>query len=416
MRSPMGVIIFLAIMLILDMYVFQAIKTVAHNSGAKTKAIIYTAYWLITAFAVIGFLLFVFTDQHFLGKKTRTYLFATIIGLFLGKLTGLIFFVADDFRRVIQWTAGKLLFRNTEGENLGEDGISRSVFLSWIGLAAGTTLFGSLIYGFGNKYNYNLKRLQLSFENLPFAFKGLKIIHISDIHSGSFLDKRAVEQGVQMILNEKPDVIFFTGDLVNDRSTEMIPFMDTFRRINAPMGVYSTLGNHDYGDYVSWPIDGISKTQNLENLKKVHKDLGWKLMMNEHIILERDNSGIAVLGVENWSAKKRFPKYGSLQQAYTGTNSYPFKILLSHDPSHWEAEVLENYKDIDLVLSGHTHGMQFGVEIPGFKWSPVQYIYKQWAGLYESAHQKLYVNRGFGFIGYPGRVGILPEITVIELV
>lgn len=416
MRSPIGVIIFIAIMLILDSYVFQAVKAVVQNTGPKTKTIVYTIYWSITALAIIGFLLFVFTEQNFLGKKVRTYLFATIIGLFLGKLTGLIFFLVDDVRRGIQWVAGKLLFSNTEGENMGSNGISRSVFLSWLGIAAGTTLFGSLLYGFGNKYNYTLKRLQLTFNSLPGAFKGLKIVHISDIHCGSFTDIHSVQHGVQMILNEKPDVIFFTGDLVNDKSTEMNPFMDVFRKVTAPMGVYSTLGNHDYGDYVSWPINGTTKTQNLENLKKVHKALGWKLMMNEHIILEKSNEQIAVLGVENWSTKSRFPKYGSLSQAYSGSEKYPFKILLSHDPSHWEGEVLVNYKDIDLVLSGHTHGMQFGVEIPGFKWSPVQYIYKQWAGLYEDAHQKLYVNRGFGFIGYPGRVGILPEITVIELV
>jgi predicted MPP superfamily phosphohydrolase len=416
MRSPIGVIIFIGIMLILDTYVFQAVKTVLQNSGPRTRAIVYAVYWGVTLFAVSGFLLFVFTEQQFLGKKIRTYLFATIMGLFLAKLTGLIFFLADDVRRGIQWAAGKLLFRGTEGENLGEGGISRSVFLSWLGLAAGTTLFGSLIYGFTNKYNYNLRRLKLSFANLPDAFRGLKVIHISDIHSGSFTNVNAVEHGVQQILNEKPDVIFFTGDLVNDKAAEMNGYIEVFKKLNPPLGVYSTLGNHDYGDYVSWPIDGISKVQNLENLKKVHQSLGWKLLMNEHIVLEKEDAKIAVLGVENWSAKGRFPRHGRLDNAHNGTGVYPFKILLSHDPSHWEAEVLQNYKDIDLVLSGHTHGMQFGVEIPGFKWSPVQYMYKQWAGLYEAAHQKLYVNRGFGFIGYPGRVGILPEITVLELV
>ncbi len=188
MRSPIGVIIFIAVMLILDTYVFQAVKAVLQNASPKTRTIIYIIYWTITALAIIGFLLFVFTEMHFLGKKVRTYLFATIIGLFLGKMTALIFFMADDLRRGIQWAAGKLLFNNTEGENLGDNGISRSVFLSWLGLAAGTTLFGSLLYGFGNKYNYSLKRLQLSFANLPAGFKGLKIVHISDIHSGSFMD------------------------------------------------------------------------------------------------------------------------------------------------------------------------------------------------------------------------------------
>jgi predicted MPP superfamily phosphohydrolase len=216
-------------------------------------------------------------------------------------------------------------------------------------------------------------------------------------------------------LNEKADLILFTGDLVNDRSVEMEEYMDIFKQIKAPMGVYSTLGNHDYGDYASWPFNGISKQQNLENLKKVHAALGWKLLMNEHVVLEIDDQQIALLGIENWSAKARFPKYGKMNEAYAGTEKYPFKILMSHDPSHWDAQVRPQYPDVDLTLSGHTHGMQFGIDIPGFKWSPVQYIYKQWAGLYEEGKQKLYVNRGYGFIGYPGRVGILPEITVIEL-
>ena len=181
------------------------------------------------------------------------------------------------------------------------------------------------------------------------------------------------------------------------------------------MGVYSTLGNHDYGDYVKWPYHGVSREENLEHLKEVHKDLGWRLMMNEHTALKKGNDEIALIGIENWSAKGNFPKYGKMNEAYAGTEKYPFKILMSHDPSHWDAQVRTEYKDVDLMLAGHTHGMQFGVEIPGFKWSPVQYMYKQWAGLYEEGNQKLYVNRGYGFIGYPGRVGILPEITVIEL-
>lgn len=415
MRSPTGVILFIAFLLLLDTYFFQAIKTVLQSASPKTKAVVYSIYWTITILAVIGFLMFVYSEQNFLGKKVRTYLFATIIGLFLAKLTAMVFFLADDLRRGIQWLAGKLFFTNTEGENMG-DGISRSAFLSWLGIAAGGTLFGSLVYGFSNKYNYHVKKLQLAFDNLPVSFKGMKILHISDIHSGSFLNPKAVRHGVDMIMAQKPDIILFTGDLVNDKATEMKGYMDVFSQLKAPMGVYSTLGNHDYGDYVQWPIDGISKEQNLEHLKKVHADLGWRLLMNEHVVLERNNEQIALLGIENWSAKARFPKHGRMDHAYAGTEKYTFKILMSHDPSHWQAEVKQKYKDVDLMLSGHTHGMQFGVEIPGFKWSPVQYIYKEWAGLYEDDKQKLYVNRGFGFIGYPGRVGILPEITLIELI
>lgn len=416
MRSPIGVIVFLTVMLLLDFYFYQAIKTVSQAASSKTKMLIAIIYWSVTIIAVVGFLLFVFTDQQVLGKKIRTYLFAIIIGLFLAKLTAMIFFLADDLRRAIQWAAGKLFFNNTEAENMGGEGISRSVFLSWMGIAAGGTLFGSLMYGFSNKYNYDIKRLKMTFKNLPASFRGLKIIHISDIHSGSLLDRIAVEKGVQKILKEKADIILFTGDLVNDKATEMELLKDVFATLKAPMGVYSILGNHDYGDYVQWPVDGISKNQNLENLKKVHADMGWRLLMNEHVILEKNEEQIALLGIENWSAKANFPKHGKMKDAHTGTEKYPFKILMSHDPSHWTAEIVTLYKDVDLMLSGHTHGMQFGVELPGFKWSPVQYMYKQWAGLYEGENQKLYVNRGFGFIGYPGRVGVLPEITVIELV
>lgn len=415
MRTPLGVIVFILFMLLLDSYFFQAIKTAAQSASPKIKLLVYSIYWLLTVFAIVGFLLFVFTDKDFLGKKARTFVFATIIGLFLAKLSGMIFLLIDDVRRGIQWITGKLFFSNTEGEGMAGEGISRSVFLSWLGIATGTTLFGTLLYGFSNKYKYQVKRVELSFDNLPASFKGMKIVQLSDIHSGSFMDKRAVQHGVDMVMKENADLILFTGDLVNDRATEMKDYMDVFSQLKAPMGVYSTLGNHDYGDYVSWPHDGVSKEQNLEDLKQVHAALGWRLLMNEHVVLEKNNEQIALLGIENWSAKGRFPKYGRMDLAHPGTEKYPFKILMSHDPSHWTGQVKEQYKDIDLMLSGHTHGMQFGVEIPGFKWSPVQYMYKEWAGLYEDGKQKLYVNRGFGFIGYPGRVGILPEITVIEL-
>ena len=415
MRTPIGVIVFLSMMVLLDTYFFQAVKNVSQNLSPKTKTIIYTVYWSITVVAVIGFLLFVYTEQNFLGKKVRTYLFAMIIGLFLAKITGLIFFLVDDLRRGIQWLSGKLFFNNTDMDSVSGDGISRSTFLSWLGIGVGTALFGSLVYGFTNQYKYQIKRVKLAFDNLPASFKGLKIIHISDIHSGSFMDKNAVAHGVDMVMKENADLILFTGDLVNDKATEMENYMDVFSKLKAPLGVFSTLGNHDYGDYVQWPIDGITKEQNLLNLQKVHADIGWKLLMNEHVVLKKDTDEIALLGIENWSNKARFPKHGRMDLAHAGTEKYPFKILMSHDPSHWDAQVKTDYADVDLMLSGHTHGMQFGVELPGFKWSPVQYVYPQWAGLYETGKQKLYVNRGFGFIGYPGRVGELPEITVIEL-
>jgi uncharacterized protein len=415
MRSPIAIILFVVIMIALDFYFFRAVKTVSQDAEPRTKQIIAIVFWSLSILVLAGFFLFVFTDDGFLGRKFRTYLFAIIVGLFLAELVAMIFFLVDDLRRGIQWAAGKLFFGNTEGEGLDDEGISRSVFLSWLGIAAGGTLFGSLVYGFSNKYNYDIKRVKLSFANLPPAFKGFKILHFSDVHSGSLLDTKAVDAGVQKILNEQADVILFSGDLVNNQASEMAVLKSVFAKLKAPMGVYSTLGNHDYGDYVQWPVDGVSKDENLQNLKTIHADMGWRLLMNEHVVLEKDGDKIALLGIENWSAKANFPRYGKMELAHPGTEQYPFKILMSHDPSHWDAQVLSEYPDIDLMLSGHTHGMQFGVELPGFKWSPVQYMYKQWAGLYEQGNQKLYVNRGFGFIGYPGRVGVLPEITVIEL-
>ncbi len=415
MRTPLGVAIFSAVILMLDTYVFQAIRLVSRGASPVVRTVIYTIYWTLTLLTIISLLLFVFAGPDFMGRQFRTYLFATLIGLFLAKLVAVLFFIIDDLCRVIQWVASKFFIKETDISRSSGEGISRSVFLSWLGLAAGSSLFGSLLYGFSNKYNYQVKRVKLAFDNLPAAFRGLRIIHISDIHSGSFTDKPAVLKGVQKILDEKADIILFTGDLVNDRSAEMVEYMDVFNRLKAPMGVYSTLGNHDYGDYARWP-NNEAKVRNLEHLKVIHAEMGWRLLMNEHVVLEKNGAQIALLGIENWSAKARFPKHGRMDLAHPGTEKYPFKILMSHDPSHWDAEVKTKYPDIDLVLSGHTHGMQFGVEIAGIKWSPVQYMYKQWDGLYETGKQKLYVNPGFGFIGYPGRVGILPEITVIELV
>lgn len=404
-----------AIMVLLDLYVFQAVKVVSQGASHKIKIGIYTGYWAISAAALILMIILPFINYDSWPRSVRTYLFATIVGLFFAKILAVVFFLLDDVRRLIQWASSKLFFRNTEGEDIGTERISRSVFLSWAGLIAGGGLFGTLVYGFSNKYNYELRKVKMAFDNLPASFKGLKIIHISDIHSGSFTDKQAVQRGIELIMRQSPDLILFTGDLVNDRAIEMDPYMDVFNQLDAPLGVFSTLGNHDYGDYIKWESQDV-KRANLQRLKEVHGELGWKLLMNEHVVLQRDGQSIALLGIENWSAKGSFPKYGRLHEAYTGAEPQPFKILMSHDPSHWEAEVRTKYPDINLMLAGHTHGMQFGVEVPGFRWSPVQYVYKQWAGLYEEGNQKLYVNRGFGFIGYPGRVGILPEVTLIELV
>jgi uncharacterized protein len=415
MNNTRFVFIVAAVMAGIDFYVFQVVKMLSQSSSHKSKSIIFTTYWTVSIGILLLFIFLPFLNTEKWPKNLRNYLFATIVGFFFAKILASVIFLVDDIRRAIQWAVAKIFFRNTEGESEMGEGISRSLFLSWLGIGLGGGLISSLIYGFSNKYNYQIRKVPLSYPNLPEAFRGLKIVHISDIHSGSFDNKKSVEKGVQAILDLKPDLILFTGDLVNDLATEMHEYTDLFARLKAPMGVFSTLGNHDYGDYFPWH-SVEDRDMNIEHLKSLEIGMGWRLLMNEHVVLEKEGQQIALIGIENWSAKKRFPKHGKLWEAYPGAEKYPFKILMSHDPSHWDAEVRPKYGDIDLTLSGHTHGMQFGIDIPGFKWSPVKYVYKQWAGLYEEGRQKLYVNRGYGFIGYPGRVGILPEITLIELV
>jgi predicted MPP superfamily phosphohydrolase len=263
-------------------------------------------------------------------------------------------------------------------------------------------------------YDYKVRRSSMRFKNLPSAFDGLKILQVSDIHSGSFTETHHLAKAVDLILAQKADIIFFTGDLVNNSTDEVYPFMETLKRITAPMGVMSTMGNHDYGDYKQWDSDA-AKAQNLTDFYRVHKDLGWDLLRNENRILQRGEDKIAIVGVENWGAAHRFPKYGDLDKASCGTEDIPFRLLLSHDPSHWDAKVRDFKLKMDLMLAGHTHGGQFGVEARWLKWSWIEYAYKQWAGLYKNKNKYLYVNRGLGFLGYPGRAGIRPEITVIEL-
>jgi predicted MPP superfamily phosphohydrolase len=338
-----------------------------------------------------------------------------LVGFFVLKLFSCLFFLIDDIRRGVQWLWGKLFFANADaGTPQASPAISRSLFLSWLGIAVGGSLFTTLLYGFTNKHNYKIWRIPLHFPNLPQAFRGMRIVQISDIHSGSFTNKEGVSKGVDMIMALKPDLIVFTGDIVNNEAREIVPYLDIFARLKAPLGVYSIFGNHDYGDYFQWESPE-QKRQNLETLRSYHKQMGWRLLWDEHVAIEKDGQQFALIGIQNYSALRNFARYGNLARAYEGTENYPFKILLSHDPTHWDAEVRPKFGDIDLTLAGHTHGFQFGVEIPGFRWSPVQYVYNQWAGLYKEGRQAIYVNRGYGFIGYPGRVGILPEITLLEL-
>lgn len=412
-RSPFWFLM-AGLMVLLDIYFFQIIRMLTGNLAPRTRSIIHTAYWVISVAVVVLLFLLPYLNLDNVRKGLRSTVFAVLVGFFLLKLFSCVFFLIDDIRRGIQWLWGKLFFANTDvGDPQESPRISRSLFLSWLGIAVGGSLFTTLIYGFTNKYNYKVKRIPLQFPNLPQAFKGMKIVQISDIHSGSFTNIDGVRKGVELIMSLKPDLIVFTGDLVNNKAEEIVPYLDVFNKLQAPLGVYSIFGNHDYGDYVQWDSPA-ERTKNLEELKNHHAKMGWRLLWDEHVPIEKDGEQFALIGIQNWSALRNFARYGNLSKAYAGTENYPFKILLSHDPTHWDAEVRPKFGEIDLTLSGHTHGFQFGVEIPGFRWSPVQYVYRQWAGLYKEGKQSIYVNRGYGFIGYPGRVGILPEITLLE--
>lgn len=407
---------FIVVLLLLDLYIFQAVKTVTTGMKPGIKSAVTIGFWMISALTLATILAVPYLRNQTTSSAWRIYPLAVMIGILIAKLLSVVFFMVDDVRRGIQWVANQFLNTNDTAPGSGDVGnaISRSAFLSWLGLGVGGTIFSTLLYGFKNQYNYQVRNVKLNFPNLPVAFRGLKIVHISDIHSGSFMNKGEVLKGIETINALEPDIILFTGDLVNDRASEMEPFTDIFSRLSAPLGVYSILGNHDYGDYAQWPSKE-EKLQNLDKLKNTHAKMGWRLLLDENVKLEKNGEFIGLIGVQNISGKSSFHSYGNLEKAYTDAANLPFKILMSHDPSHWDAEVRTQYPDIDLTLSGHTHGMQFGVELPWIKWSPVQWMYKQWAGLYEETTQRLYVNRGFGFIGYPGRVGILPEITFLEL-
>lgn len=409
-------LIILALVALAEYYSFIAVRYAVRSLPAAWHVGLMTLYILCTALAWMGLLFFRQINWANVPHLLRNIYISFVLGFVVGKIIILLVMLVDDIRRLVM-LAVNAVFPHKVAETAPAKGVSRSAFLNGLALVLGGTTLAGFVYGISNRYNYNIRRIRLAFKELPQSFKGLKIIQISDIHTGSFDNHAAVARGIDKILKEKPDIIFFTGDLVNNHAAEVDEqYQQIFSRLKAPMGVYSTLGNHDYGDYVQWP-SAEAKVQNLETLKNIHAHMGWRLLMNEHVLLNRGNDQIAIIGIENWSAKANFPKYGNMKKAYEGLSSdVPVKILLSHDPSHWDAQVLTEYPDVQLTLSGHTHGMQFGIESKWLKWSPVQYMYKQWAGLYTQGNQRLYVNRGFGFLGYPGRLGILPEITVFELV
>ena len=404
-------ILFILVVLAIDMYVFQGYKLLVKKWLPNQALLMNILYWAIPIAllsAIIGTMVWSANPPK---SKAMTWAASALFGIMAAKFAWLVFMLLDDLVRLVRYTG------EASSTSPTTKTISRSEFLVTSGALAAGTIFSTLMYGIvQGAHNYQVHVRKLKLKNLPQAFQGFRIVQISDVHSGSFWSKEGVAKGIQKILDQKPDAIFFTGDLVNNTSDEFDGFKNIFGKLQAPYGVYSVLGNHDYGDYYRWPSkDGMTKEQNLQNLKNHHADMGWNLLMNENKLIEKDGEKLAILGVENWSAHKRFPKYGSLAQAYKGAEHVENKLLLSHDPSHWRAEVLSEYPSIDAMFAGHTHGMQFGIDTKYYKWSPVKYQYPEWADLYEEQGQYLYVNRGFGYLGYPGRVGFLPEITVFEL-
>lgn len=408
-----------------DLYCYKALLGLLKNWSDKAKRRFVILYWGYSILLILGVFASIFLPLYL---SVRAIILVAFFLTVVAKIFMLPFLVVDDLRRggikLLRYSRKSKTLANSdpiielekeENATFKEDTISRSSFLVRAGLVAAAIPLSSLSWGIvSSAYDYRVRRTKLVLPNLPKSFEGMKIAQISDIHSGSFYNQKAVLGGVEMLMAEKPDVIFFTGDLVNNLATELKDYQDIFAKLKARLGVFSVLGNHDYGEYHFGKEASAAKQKNLADIIATHKIMGWDLLINESRTITINNEQIGIIGVENWGMG-RFPKFGKMDEAIKNTDHLPVKLLLSHDPSHWRGEILQKYPSIDVTFSGHTHGMQFGVRSEYFQWSPVQFIYKEWAGLYKEGHQQLYVNVGYGFLGYPGRVGILPEITIFEL-
>lgn len=401
------VIVILIFTILLDFYVFNAISALPLG---HTQGIWFGVYWSTVVMTLIG--LFSFMRNVRIGlttmKPSTNLLFGLAFSLIVAKIFYSIFLLGEDVFRLFYYL----------GESLMSDADvsyqSRNSYLSWTGIAFSAIPFFAMSYGvLAGKYRYTTRPVKIRIPNLPEAFQGFRVVQFSDAHLGSFDSDSGLRKGLNAIMEAKPDVIVFTGDMVNNIAKEAQAYIKEFHVLKAPHGLYSILGNHDYGEYVRWP-DKHVKEANLELLKHIEEEMGFEMLHNRHVMLEKDGEKICLAGVENWG-KPPFPQKGDLNKALEGVPHDMTTILLSHDPSHWDLQVKQWEKPIHLTLSGHTHGMQFGIDLPFFKWSPVSWKYPKWAGLYQEAGKYLYVNRGFGFIGFPGRAGVWPEITVLEL-
>ena len=400
-------IFFFVFVVVVEVYAFQVFRTVT-----KTR-------WILLSYQVISLAAIIYIFYQFsqfdrrVGQNSKTlFTLGLLLLLYIPKLILTSVMILEDVYRLFSGSITYFMGDNpVKGDFLPE----RRKFVSQVALALAAIPFSSLLYGMTKgKYNFKILKQTLFFPDLPDDFDGFTITQISDVHSGSFDDPEKIQYAVDLINKYKTDMMLFTGDIVNTHATEMHPWIETFNKIeNHKYGKYAVLGNHDYGEYVEWPSQK-DKDENFEAIKALYGQIGFDLLLNQHTKIKKGNSEIALVGVENWG--KNFKQAGDLAKASEGLTAEDFKILMSHDPSHWEYEVKNHNKHFQLTLSGHTHGLQFGIEIPGIiRWSPVQYVYKQWAGLYENLGRYIYVNRGLGFHAYPGRVGIWPEITVFEL-
>ncbi|MCU0432216.1 MAG: metallophosphoesterase [Bacteroidia bacterium] len=413
----LGILIFLGILLLVDWYVFTGIRPLTAGLEARTRKIIHWTYWLLNiglfAWFVLGF--FVAGDN---GRQAMPRSFMTFMGVwllfFVPKLVFSLFLLGEDVYRLFH--GGYALINNAVSDSPVEVGQSRRKFIGLIAAGVASIPFVGILHGMSRgKFRFTVRREDIWVPDLPEAFDGFTITQLSDIHVGSFdpeTDRDAVEQGIELANAQKSDLLVFTGDLVNNTASEMEPWINSFSRLQAPYGKYSILGNHDYGDYVGWESP-TAKQANMERLYAIHGKVGFKLMRNEHTVIEKNGQQLFLLGVENWGPG--FGERGDLNKTLANVPENAFKVLLSHDPSHFDHIVSQHRVPIHLTLSGHTHGMQFGIEIPGVKFSPVQFRYPHWAGLYEDTRRYLYVNRGFGFLAFPGRVGIWPEVAVLTL-
>lgn len=408
--NALYIILIPLVLLALDYYILRGINTAFKFTR---KMWFLCLYWFWSAFLIGVLLVGVYSKISVGLRGAALFLFFVT---FIFKLFYILFIAVDDVRRFIIYLSRKnKKAASATATAASFNSIPRSEFLMKAGILAAALPLYLLKHNMSKGiYDYQLKNVTLYLPNLPKAFDGMRIGQISDIHSGSFHSVHDMSGGVDMLMKQKADVIFFTGDLVNGETSEVDRVVDVFKKVKAPLGVYSILGNHDYGDYGKWPTPA-DKDKNFTDMLQAHKILGWDLLVDEHRRLKVGGEELGILGIGNWGEMSHFPRYGKMEKAVVNTDDLHVKLLLSHDPSHWRAEVIPKYPQIDVMFSGHTHGMQFGVRTPDFQWSPIEYVYSEWAGLYREKHQQIYVNVGYGFLAYPGRIGILPEITLFTL-